>query len=202
MLGNPKLVVKAWRKRCYFYASATVFEKVSHDLQSWVEPLDSNAELDEDEQRKRVKGLFKLKKYDKSYEFLGNSIVRFVSMKTNPFPLATSSKKHLLNIPGWKRAMICINLVRFVTKCHANRHWYKFGYKNYKLNQRMFDIYCSVDEEVMSSSTVFQQLPDEHVSTPPPTSKKRTRSSFELSSPEMQKPRRKIYCLISSSDGE
>ena len=202
MLGNAKKVVKAWRKRCYFYASATVFEKVSGDLQGWLEPLDKDAELDEDEQAKRVKALFKLKKYDKSYEFLGNSIVKFISLKVNPFPSGTSSKQHLSNIPSWKRAMICINLVRYVTKFHANHHWYKFGYKHYKFNQRMFKVYCEMDEEIMSSSPLFQQLPDEHVSTPPPKSKKRTCSTFELSSPEAMKPKKKIICLLSSSDSE
>lgn len=201
-MGNAKKVVKAWRKRCYFYASATFFEKASVDLQGWLEPLDKDAKLDEDEQAKRVKALFKLKKYDKSYEFLGNSIVKFISLKVNPFPSGTSSKQHLSNIPSWKRAMICINLVRYVTKFHANHHWYKFGYKHYKFNQRMFKVYCEMDEEIMSSSPLFQQLPDEHVSTPPPKSKKRTCSTFELSSPEAMKPKKKIICLLSSSDSE
>ena len=203
LLGNPKLVVKAWRKRCYFFASATVCEKVTQDLQLWLEPVNPDNEDDVVEGEKRIKALFKLKRHDKSYEFLGNSIVRFLSMKSNPFPLGTSSKKHLLNIPEWKRAMICINIVRYVTKCHANHHWYKFGYQNYKFNRRMFDAYCSLDDDIMSSSTVFQQLPDDHVSTPVQTSKKRSRTSFELSSPEMQKNhRRKIICLMSDSEEE
>ena len=198
-MGNPKLVVRAWRKRCYFYASASVFEKVTHDLQFWLEPVDKDGAPDVDEQRKRTKAIVKLKKYDKCHELLGDSLLRFISLKTNPFPSATESKKHVLNIPAWKRAMICINLVRFVTKCHANHHWYKFGYKNYKFNKRMFDRYCSVDADILSSSPFFQQLPDEPVSTPPSKTKKRTRSSFELSSPEMQtNSRRKIFCLLSS----
>ena len=203
MLGNAKRVVKAWRKRCYFYASATVFEKVSFDLKSWLEPLDKEAQIDEEERAKRVKSLFKLKKYDKSFELLGNSIVKFVSLKVNPFPLGTSSKQHLLNIPSWKRAMICINLVRYVTGFHANHHWYKFGYKHYKFNQRMFKAYTAIDKEILSSSPVFQQLQDEHVSTPPPKSKKRTCNTFELSSPEAPKPKRKITNPeFSSSDSE
>ena len=59
-----------------------------------------------------------------------------------------------------------------------------------------------MDEAIMSSSKVFQELPDEHVSTPPAKSKKRTCNTFELSSPEIQQPKRKIICLLLSSDSD
>ena len=40
MLGNPKLVVRAWRKRCYIFASATIFDNVCREIKLWLNPHD------------------------------------------------------------------------------------------------------------------------------------------------------------------
>ena len=203
MLGNPKLVVKAWRKRCYVYASGTIFDKVCRELKLWINPNDSEGVLDEDLKDKRTRELFKLKNNDpEMYKMLGDAILNFVRQKPSPFPMVTSSKKAVLEMPAWKRAMITINLVRFSTDIFANHHWYKFGYQNYKTNRRLFDLYCRRDNEIMSSSGIFNSLPDDHVCTPPPGKKKRTRSSFELSSPEMPNNLKKRNKIVFSSDSE
>ena len=203
MLGNPKLVVKTWRKRCYIYASGTIFDKVCKELKLWLNPYDEENELDMDLKAKRTKNMFRLKKDGDMYKMLGDAILKFIQAKPSPFPMATSSKQAVREMATWKRAMIAINLVRFATNIFANHHWYKFGYQNYKMNRRLFDLYCRHDNEIISSSVFFNSLAAVHVSTPPPSKKKRTRSSFELSSPEMPNNRRKrTKCVLSDSDEE
>ena len=203
MLGNPKLVVRAWRKRCYIFASATTFDNVCREIKLWLNPYDDEEEIDEDLKAKRTKDLFRLKKNDEMYKMLGDAILKFIEKKPSPFAMATSSKQAFREIPTWKRAMITINLVRFATDIFANHHWYKFGYQNYKTNRRLFDLYCRRDNEIISSSGFFKSLPDTHVCTPPPSKKKRTRSSFELSSPEMpNNTKKRTKCVFSSESDE
>lgn len=202
MLGNPKSVVRAWRKRCYVYVSATIFDKVCQELKLWLSPTDDEGEIDQPLQTRRTKDLFRLKQDGLNYQMLGDAILKFIQWKSSPFPMATSSKQAVREIPTWKRAMITINLVRYATDLFANHHWYKFGYKNYKMNCRLFDLYCRHDEEILLSSKFFNGLPDTHVSTPPLTKKKRTRSSFELSSPEMPTNKRKLTKCALSSDSD
>ena len=137
MLGNVKAVVRGWRKRCYFYASASVFDQVASEVKLWLEPVvvvDGEILENEREQQKRANALFKVQNYKGSFKLIGDTIVRFIFKKPNPFPSASNSKQHVLRIPAWKRAMIYINLVRYGTDIHANNHWYKFGYHNYKMN--------------------------------------------------------------------
>ena len=92
------------------------------------------------------------------------------------------------------------------TKTHANKHWNKFGYENYKLNMNLFDKYCRHDLEIVKSSSVYNKLPKEKEVFTTPTKKtikkrKRTRRTFELSSPEVTKEC-KIICVLSDSDSD
>ena len=131
MMGNVKAVVRAWRKRCYFYASATVLEDVASDVKIWLAPVrvvDGEIRDEERERQKRANALFRVHNYKDSFKLIGDCIIRFMFRKPNPFPSASRSKQHVLSIPAWKRAMIYINLVWYVTDTHANNHWYKFGY--------------------------------------------------------------------------
>lgn len=205
MMGNIKSVVQAWRRRQYFYASASVFNSVSCELKEWLKPELEDGELDEPERKKRVKALFKVLDYDKMFSLVGNAIFEFVKQKRAPFPGAVDSKQNFLSIAAWKRGIIYTNLVRHVTEMPANNHWYKFGYKEYKANKKLMERYCVLDEKVLQSSSKFCAIPDEvHLKTPEKakTRKKRTRESFELSSPEMGNKVRRTVCVLTSSSDE
>lgn len=204
LMGNVQQVVQAWRRRQYFYASASVFSDVTKELKEWLEPEKDDGEVDMMEKRIRQKALFKVKDFDGMYRLVSNAIVEFVGKKTSPFPRALLSQSHFLNFPAWKRGIIYINLTRYVTGIPANRHWHKYGYENYKSNIRMMDAYCRLDLTILKSGNLFRAMPENiEMKTPDKrTRKKRTRDSFELSSPEMKPKARKIVCLLSSSDSE
>ena len=210
LLTQPALVVQSWRKRQYFYASATIFREICGPLRLWLynnrkHEVDPN---DEDLVR-RTQMLRKLNDYDGLYGLIGDAILLFIKTKRAPFPGALLSKEHFLRYATWKRAFIFVKLMRELTCTHANKHWNKFGYGNYKLNKLCFRYFCEKDESIWGMSPLFQKLDDTweapskegHPSTP---IKQRTRKRFELSSPE-GKPsgkRSKIVCLLSDSDDE
>ena len=202
-MGNVKEVVKSWRRRQYFYASASVFTLVGEPLKLWLKPL-VNGVLDEDERRRRVKSLFRVNDHGAMYKLVGNALVNFIEKKHAPFPGALGSQQNFLSVSAWKRALLYINLVRHVTGLHANNHWFKYGYRPYKENKRMMENYCAHDAEIVKRSTRFEALPEKPVTTPVKVRKKRTRDQFQLSSPEaVGVPSRKIICVISSdSDTE
>ena len=94
------------------------------------------------------------------------------------------------------------------TQTHANKHWNKFGYDNYKLNIHLFEKYCCQDMEILNSSVEYNKLPKEKkgdvFNTPKKNAvkkRKRTRTTFELSSPEVTKEC-KIICVLSDSDSD
>ena len=120
-MGNIKLVVRAWRRRQYFYASASVFNSVSSDLKEWLKPELDDGDLDVPERKKRVRALFKVIDHQDMYSLVGNAIFDFVKQKRAPFPGAVRSKKHFLAIAAWKRGIIYTNLVRHVTEMPANK---------------------------------------------------------------------------------
>ena len=202
-MGNTKLVVKSWRRRQYFFASASVFKQIAEELKLWVEPTLENGEIDEKERKQRVKALFKVTDYKETFQLVGDALVEFVRTKTSPFPGSTSCQESFRAVAAWKRALIYINLVRYVTGLPANNHWHKYGYHHYKENSKMMDTYCLRDEEILNTSTKFKELPQKVATsenTPTKKSKKRrTRDKFELSSPEMKKQKMKITCTFSSS---
>lgn len=203
MMGNPKNVVSAWRKRCYIFGSGTIFERICGRLRLYLAPVQPPNEIDVEERNRRIKALFRLKKDEHVWGMLGDAILQFIKEKPAPFPMITTSKKHMQSMPAYKRAMIAINVVRFASDVFANHHWHKYGYKNYKDNRRFFELYCKHDIEILSCSTFYQNLPETmNTSTPPRKTKKRTSSTFELSSPEMPHKKKKIICLLSSDSEE
>jgi hypothetical protein len=158
--------------------------------------------------QKRIKHLRKLKDVDGLHGLVGDTIFLFVKSKRAPFPQAMLSQKHFLQYATWKMAFIFVKLVRELTCLHANKHWNKFGYSNYKLNKICFRVFCDKANEIWSSSPLYNKLPE---TWDPPSKnssqttpiKRRTRSRFELSSPEAGKcsvKRARIVCLISDSE--
>ena len=88
----------------------------------------------------------------------------------------------------------------------ANKHWNNFGYENYKFNKKVFDNYCDRDALIWPKCKLFLSMPKSVViasscSTP---SKKRTRDSFEVDTPEgvVEKSPVKTICLVTSSSEE
>ena len=200
LMGNVKAIVKSWRRRQYFYASASVFRTVGAELKLWLQPQRDGV-LDEAERKKRVKALFRVTDYDGMYKMVGDALVSFIAEKTAPFPGAIASQESFQFVAAWKRGLLYINLVRHVTEIPANNHWFKYGYPHFKENKKMMATYCANDSNILKSSIKFQALPERIVlNTPTKTiRKKRTRDMFELSSPEaIGVARRKIICILSS----
>ena len=177
-----------------------MFSEVTAELKVWLSPQKDDGEVDNMERIIRQKALFRVKNHDGLYKLVSNAIVEFMRRKRSPFPDALLSQTHFLNVPAWKRGIVYINLTRYVTGIPANRHWHKFGYENYKANIKMMDSYCQADSTIIHSGDQFLSMPkDVEVTTPHRrTRKRRTRDSFELSSPEMKPKSRKIICLLSS----
>ena len=210
LLTQPNRVVKSWRKRQYFYASATIFREVSPKLRRWLHnSRDEETVAPEDlDLLKRTQALRHVQDYDGLHGLLGDAILSFIRAKRAPFPGAMLSKKHFLTYATWKRAFIFVKLMRELTCQHANKHWNKFGYVNYRLNHLCFKFYCENDEKIWSCSSLFQELADtwedpardDAHSTPV---KQRTRKRFELSSPEgnpVSTKRARIICILSDTE--
>ena len=121
--------------------------------------------------------------------------------KRLPFPGALLSKKHFQRVNAWRRAQIYIRLIRSVLDIHANSHLYNYGYPNYKFCVNVFKAYCAVDAKIWNACTLYGTLPADFIKstdidhTP---LKKRSRSSFELVTPESE-TKCKLICLVSDS---
>ena len=212
MMTQPGLVVKAWRKRQYFYASATIFRDICGPLKKW---LYSGREQDKVEKNdpllmRRTVCLRKLKDEDGLFGLVGDTIISFVKAKRAPFPGAMLSRQHFRAFATWKMAFIFVKLVRELTCTHANKHWNKFGYDNYKLNKLCFGVFCKKADGIWRASPLFLKLeptytpPNAADASTPVKRKQRTRKRFELSSPEgdhkAKKP--KTICLLTDSEDE
>lgn len=211
LLTQPGLVVKAWRKRQYFYASATIFRDICGPLKTW---LYSGRKKDEVEKTdpllmRRTVRLRKLKEEDNLFQKVGDTIFSFVKAKRAPFPGAMLSQEHFRAFATWKMAFIFVKLVRELTCTHANKHWNKFGYDNFKLNKLCFGVFCKKADSIWRACPLFLALPPTY--TPPNTDactpvkrKQRTRKGFELSSPEgdHKAKRPKTICLLTDSEDE
>ena len=104
-MGNTKSVVKSWRRRQYFFASASVFKKIAAELKLWVEPTLETGEIDEKERKQRFKALFRVTDYKETFQLVGDALVEFVRNKISPFPGATLCKENFLAVAAWKRAL-------------------------------------------------------------------------------------------------
>ena len=168
MLTQPALVVKAWRKRQYFYASATIFREICGPLKKWLYCNRNPDEVAKDDPQltRRTHNLRKLRNEDGLYGLVGDAILSFVKAKRAPFPGAMLSQTHFLGYATWKMAFIFVKLVRELTCSHANKHWNKFGYENYKLNKFCFGFFCARAQSIWQASPKFNALPATY--TPPP----------------------------------
>ena len=186
-MGNVKELVKAWRRRQYFYASASVFNSVGIELKTWVNPtkkdkdgedviIDGCPVIIDGLHKKRIKSLFKVSDDGVMFKLVGDALVAFIAQKPAPFPGACVSQETFLFVPAWKRALLYINLVRHVTEKHANRHWFKYGYKQYKQNKKMMETYCELDEEIVKRSVEFNKLPEKVDPTTPVKAPKKKRT--------------------------
>ena len=135
LMGNVKALVKSWRRRQYFYASASVVRTVGEELKLWLQPQ-RDGKLDEDERKKRIKALFRVTDYGDMYKMVRDAIVSFITEKPAPFPGDLTSQENFLFVAAWKRSLLYINLIRHVTGVHANNHWFKYGYPHYKVNKK------------------------------------------------------------------
>ena len=171
MLSNQAAVVKSWRARIYLFSSGTLLKLASRHLQLWVY---------EERTQLRTACLQKLKDVDGLYKVLGNAIFQFVKLKTQPFPSAMWSKRHYMSYDVWKRAMVCLQMVRVVLDMPASKRWDKYNVRDYKWNIRMFRFYCKHDKEITESSSMFMSLPNDFAS---PLRRKRKRNIAGLPSP-------------------
>ena len=82
----------------------------------------------------------------------------------------------------------------------ANKRWNNFGYENFRFSQKVFQTYCDRDALIWPQCKLFLGMPKFIVTASTPT-KKRTRSSFEVDTPEgiVDKSPVKTICLCSSS---
>ena len=124
--------------------------------------------------------------------------------KRQPFPNAVLSKKHFQQIPVWRVGYVFVNLVKHVLDVTANSHWYNFGYQAWKFTKTVFERYCEKHHSVWTHCKLYQELSEDCASMISKTStpvKKRSRSNFELDTPEA--PRLvKTVCLITDSSEE
>lgn len=192
-------VVTSYRKRIYFYASATIVQNLQGPIQKWL------ATGSEQEQLKRREALISLRveEYPDMLALVGDVVVEFMREKRTPFPLAFQSKKAFLRYQCWKRAQIWLRSMRVITGLHANKHWNKFGYSNYKLGVKAVARYMSLDEQIIQASPAFQAITAKPVPKPvaTPAKRKKTASGFDLSSPDCP-PTCKTRIVFSDSDDE
>ena len=111
-----------------------------------------------------------------------------------------------MKVPVWRRALVFLRGIRYVLKMPANKHWKNFGYENFKFNEKVFKHYCDRDASIWSQCKLFKTMVKSVVSASScstPT-KKRTRESFEVDTPEDAHERSpvKTICLVTSSSGE
>ena len=143
------------------------------------------------------------------FNLIGDAIVKFMTEKKQPFPSAMLSQRHFNSVAVWKKAEVYVKLLRSVLNVHANAHWYNYGYVNYKFSKNVFDAYCAKHEEIWKVCKVYQNMPEDFIrsdrkrkdmyNTP---TKKRTRTGFELSTPENVTISPKLICLVSDDSSE
>ena len=143
--------------------------------------------------------LRKLNKDNKvMFDLIGIAIMRFMEEKRFPFPGALLSKKHFQRVDTWRRGQTYIRLIRSVLDIHANSHWYNYyGYPSYKFCVNVFNAYCAVDMKIWNACTLYDTLPADFIKSTDRDHtplKKRSRSSFELVTPESEK-KSKLICL-------
>ena len=187
----------------------TIFREICGPLQKWLYNGRNPLEVDEDDTDlvRRTIMLRKLQDVEGLYPLVGDAIINFVEPNRSPFPGELLSKHHFRKYATWKMAFIFVKLMTELTCSHANKHWNKFGYGNYKLNKLCFQYFCDKAEDVWKQSTLFNKMPDTFQSQedgPDTPVKQRTRKRFELSSPEGKNPhtskKAKIVCLLSDSE--
>lgn len=170
MLSQPELMVKAWRARIYSYSSATLLKLASASLKDWMQG-----------DERRATDLQKLRNRCGLFPILGDAVVHFVQMKTQPFPQAMLSKRHFMSYEPYKRAMIAIFMIRLVLQIPANKQWKNYSVQDYKWNVRMFRNWMKHDAAIIRSAPRFTALPNDFTS--PPHRRRRTDSPSVSQSP-------------------
>ena len=166
MYSQPSLVVKAWRNRIYKFTSGTYFKLTTVNLRDWLDADDKDSddeEVQHNTTKTRTLALRKLRDVDGMFTLLADAMYEFMRLKNSPFPCAFRSKEAFLEVKSWKRAMIFINMYRFVLEMPANKQWYHFGKENYRLNKVLFRRYLTKDEDIVRAGTLFNKLKDTSV---------------------------------------
>ena len=156
LLSQPELVVKSWRARIYSYSSATLLKLAAAPLIDWIRGNPT----------RRARDLQKLRNRDGLFAILGDAVVRFVQLKTQPFPQAMLSKRHFMGYDKYKRGMIAIFMIRLVLEMPANKQWKNYSVADYKWNVRMFRNWMKHDAAIIRSAPRFTRLPDDLASPP------------------------------------
>ena len=136
---------------------------------------------------------------------MGTAILDFMRAKKNPFPNALLSKKHFNRIPVWRVANVVVSLLKYVLEINANQHWYNYGYQAWKFTTTVFEAYCTKHDTVWIHCRYYQKLPDDYISMIPNMRtpvKKRSRSNFELDTPEDERSAKTVCVITDSSSDE
>lgn len=96
---------------------------------------------------------------DGLHELVGNVMFQFIKEKRNAFPNATISKQDFWCTPAYKRAMVWVFLLRFLLGMSGQKQWKNFDIKDYKLNVRAFHRWMKKDNEIMSTCSAYENLP-------------------------------------------
>jgi hypothetical protein len=134
-----------------------------HPLILWLQADDkdeNDQKLVDKTSREREIALRKLRNVGPMFQLLADAMFDFMRMKNTPFPLAFKSKETFLAEESWKRAMIFVNLFRYVTGQPANKQWHKFGKENYRLNKVLFRRYLKLDHDIVRTGKNFANLRD------------------------------------------
>ena len=96
---------------------------------------------------------------DVLYKLVATAMFNFIKTHLVSFPNALASKVDFWTNKEYKRAMVFVFMVRFVFKMAGQKQWKKFSQADYKFNVRLFNKWILVDEDVMSYSKGYQNLP-------------------------------------------
>ena len=126
----------------------------------------------------------------------------FMREKPHPFPNALVSKKHFNRIQVWRKGYIAVGLLKNVLEVPCNSHWYNYGYQSYKFTKSVFETYCENDSLVWTKCDLYDSIPSDVITASSKTTpvKKRSRSSFEVDTPEAPRVVKTICLLTDSSE--
>ena len=83
----------------------------------------------------------------------------FMKRHPQPFPNVTCSKQDFWLVKCFKRALLCMFLLRYLLEMKAQKSWNKFLHADIYFNKRTVQRYGRIDKELWRHSTSFSSLP-------------------------------------------